>query len=243
MHIKTTSKLIALTGLMAVAFGANAKQNTTAINALDKPIYTLKSHCVAEQDCLFEQFYISAGIGWVKGDWSDGDVTSQTSNLGFDVFDIDVDDDRVGGKINLGTSLTEKWSLELGYTNLGEVNAAFSTTTAVPTDFFELTQVVHPTSVKGFTLAAVYSFWEHDDWYLHGKIGAFKWRGDYDSLDVFETQDIEREADINDTDLYAGIGANYKWDENIQLILEWDHYRVDGAKINFISIGVAYHFD
>jgi hypothetical protein len=125
---------------------------------------------------------------------------------------------------------------------LGEVSAAFSTSTATPEVFFDITRSIYPLSVKGFTLSGVYQFWQHEEWYLHARLGLFTWNGDYDSLDVFDQRALDGSS-INGTDIYFGIGANYQLNEDIQVTLEWERYKIKNENSDLLIVGVSYHFD
>lgn len=195
-----------------------------------------------EQDCLFEQWYVTASIGYASGDFSATDVTRSASAVGFDVFDIDIDDSRTAGKIAVGASLTERFSMELGWVDLGEVQAAFSTNTDDPDSFFALTNNIHPTSTEGVALSGVYQFLRHEEWFLQFRLGLYFWDGDFDSLDVFGARPVPNNSDRDGTDIYFGAGANYQLDESLQLLIEWERYRFDIDDTDLLSIGVTYHF-
>lgn len=195
-----------------------------------------------EQDCLFEQWYLTASIGYASGDFSAADVTQSANAVGFDVFDIDIDDSRTAGKVAIGVSLTERISMELGWVDLGEVRAAFSTNTDDPDSFFALTNSIHPTSTEGMALSGVYQFLRHEQWYLQVRLGLYFWEGDFDSLDVFGARPVPNNSDREGTDLYFGAGANYQIDDSLQLLIEWEKYRLDIDDTDLLSIGVTYHF-
>ncbi|TMO83077.1 outer membrane beta-barrel protein [Pseudoalteromonas spongiae] len=202
-----------------------------------------KSQCQLGNDCMFAHWYLNGAVGYASGDYSASDLTAATAELGFDVYDIDVKDGRMAGKLNLGASLSERVSIELGYTYLGEVSAAFSTQTGSPDQFFALTQTIHPTSVNGVTLSGTYTFWQTEDWYLHARLGLFAWQGDYDALDVFGNRPLLGSPDKNGTDVYFALGGNYQLDTNIHLTLEWERYHVNSTSTDLVLLGLSVYFD
>ncbi|MBT0585632.1 outer membrane beta-barrel protein [Alteromonas oceanisediminis] len=232
-------------GLLGAAFAlpAHAQQSESGYGLAGK------TACVAAQQtrsdssaCFFEHWYVVLSVGYVTGGLSEGDIAQGAQDLGFNVFDIDVDDGRVGGKFAVGTALSENWMVEVGYTDLGEVSAAFSAETNNPDGFFDLTSALHPTSAQGFTASVLYQFLRQEDWYLHARAGAYFWNGDFDSLDVFADTSVNNFSDDSGTDLYVGLGANIVLDDDIQLVLEWERFMFENDDVDLFSFGVSYQF-
>ncbi|MEC9127290.1 MAG: hypothetical protein VX840_10170, partial [Pseudomonadota bacterium] len=130
------------------------------------PFLASKTQCLSEEDasrlsqdyekCTARQFFVSASWGSASGDFKESDVLQEAAELGFDVFDIDIDDTRSAWKAVVGTNITENSFIQVGYTDLGDVSAAFSTTTNEPSRFFSETSRIRPTSVDGYTLSVAY---------------------------------------------------------------------------------------
>jgi hypothetical protein len=193
------------------------------------------------EKCVAKHFFVSASWGTASGDFKESDVQQEAANLGFDVFDINIDDTRGAWKAVIGTNLTENSFIQAGYTDLGDVSAAFSTTTNEPARFFSDTSEIRPTSVDGFTLSVAYQFLRKEDWFLHAHIGLFFWQGDYNSLDVFENEVLPKVAD-DGTDLFYGVGANYRVQNNWAVTIEYERYDIDDNPTDLLSLGINYLF-
>lgn len=216
------------------------------------PVLAGKTQCLSKDDarrlsqehekCVAKHFFVSASWGTASGDFKESDVQQEAANLGFDVFDINIDDTRGAWKAVIGTNLTENSFIQAGYTDLGDVSAAFSTTTNEPARFFSDTSEIRPTSVDGFTLSVAYQFLRKEDWFLHAHIGMFFWQGDYNSLDVFENEVLPKVADDDGTDLFYGVGANYRVQNNWAVTIEYERYDIDDNPTDLLSLGINYLF-
>lgn len=207
------------------------------------PKLASKSLCVVDDDCLFEHWYVQANLGYASGASSEGYVYSEAQKIGFDVYDIDVDDSRSAFKIGLGTSLSENLSVEFGYTDLGEVSTAFTTTTTEPEKFLDLARAIHPSSVEGFTASLNYQLWRHEDWFVNASAGLYLWESDFDSREVFSNTQLDSLDGEDGTDFYLGLGANYRLSQRFQVNLEWERYFLDSEDVDLLTLGVSYHFD
>ena len=216
------------------------------------PFLASKTQCLSEDDasrfsqkyekCTAKQFFLSGSWGSASGRFKESDVQQEAQELGFDVFDIDIDDTRSAWKAVLGTNITENSFIQVGYTNLGDVSAAFSTTTNVPSRFFSETSRIRPTSVDGYTLSAAYQFLRHEDWFLHAHVGLYFWEGDYDSLDVFEDEALLQNADDEGTDFFYGIGGNWRIHHDWVATVEYERYDLEDNTTDLFSIGLRYLF-
>ena len=249
MSFPNSASQVVLTILALTAASTANAQNEAAD---EWPVLASKTHCYSEDDavrlsvshddCVLEQFYVSAHIGQASGDFDASNVSDAAAQLGYDVFDIVVDDIRTAWKIGVGTNLSENSFIELGYVDLGEVSAAFSTTTNVPEQFFDETTSIHPTSVDGFTVSGLYQFWRHEDWFLHARIGAYIWKGDYDSFSVFDNEELDNASDLAGIDIFYGVGGNWRLHSDVVLHVEWEQYHIDGETTELISAGLSYLF-
>ncbi|HAO16511.1 MAG TPA: porin family protein [Alteromonas macleodii] len=232
------------------SFPAMAQQSNKERDA--SPFLASKTQCLSEEDasklskeyekCTAKQFFVSASWGSASGDFKERDVQQEAAELGFDVFDIDIDDTRSAWKAVVGTNITENSFIQVGYTDLGDVSAAFSTTTNEPSRFFSETSRIRPTSVDGYTLSVAYQFLRHEDWFLHAHVGLYFWQGNYDSLDVFEDTALLQDVDDEGTDLFYGIGANWRIHHDWVATVEYERYDIEDNSTDLISIGVNYLF-
>jgi hypothetical protein len=209
-----------------------------------------KTRCLSEEDavkqslesesCTAKHFFIGASLGIAFGDFDKQAIQQEAEALGFEIFDLVIDDRRSAWKVAVGMNLTENSFIQAGYTNLGEVSAAFSTTTNEPVRFFEEASQIRPTSVDGYTLSTSYQFWRHESWYLHAHIGLLFWNGDYDSLDVFENEVLVQDLDDDGTDIFYGVGANWRVSKGWTISTELERYHIEGSQVDMITLGVMY---
>lgn len=224
-------------GQAAWAQTANSVQDESQL-----PLLASKSLCVVDEDCLFENWYVQASLGYASGASSEQNIYNEAQNIGFKVYDIDVDDSRSAFKLGVGTSLSEKFSLEFGYTDLGEVSTAFTTTTTEPEKFLDLARAIHPDSVEGFTASLNYQFWRHQDWFVNARAGLYVWESEYDSREVFSDTPLPALDGEDGIDLYIGLGANYRLSKRFQVNVEWERYYLESDDVDLITLGVSYHF-
>ena len=70
----------------------------------------------------------------------------------------------------------------------------------------------------------------------------FFWQGDYNSLDVFENEVLPKVADDDGTDLFYGVGANYRVQNNWAVTIEYERYDIDDNPTDLLSLGINYLF-
>jgi opacity protein-like surface antigen len=231
---------------MALVLGQTAwAQSVSSVQdnqASEIPQLASKSLCVVDEDCLFENWYVQASLGYASGASSEQKVYNEAQKIGFEVYDIDVDDSRNAFKLGVGTSLSEHVSLEFGYTDLGEVSTAFTTTTTEPENFLDLARAIHPESVEGFTASINYQFWRHEDWFINLRGGLYMWESEYNSREVFSDTQLPSLDGDDGADLYAGVGAHYPLSKRFQINVEWERYFIESDDVDLLTVGVSYHF-
>ena len=198
--------------------------------------------CLEPRECEFEQWFVSASIGHVSGDLTETDVLRDAAALGFEVFDIDIDDSRTAYKMGFGLHLATAWQAELGYVDLGEVSTAFSTNTTQPDDFLAQTNTIHPTTADGPYLSVQYNLINEVDWQLGMKAGVFFWDGDFESYEVFENREVENRSDADGTDLFYGIAVAYGLTEQLNIGVEFERYTFAEEHADLLSLGLRYYF-
>jgi hypothetical protein len=254
---KLSATLAAISAASLFAFSASA-QTTISENDLtrdnapnavyfeDYEYEYNKSRCLEtkrDNDCAFEYFYFSMYLGLNTGSKSPINVADAALELGYEAFDIEQGESGTPFKLAIGASITDNLSLELGYTKLNDADLAFSTLTNDPEQFFDVARQVRPNKVKGWTLAAVYSFYTSEDWYAYAKIGGYNWEGDYRSFDVFGDRELEPLGSSDGVDVFYGIGATYKFGEQFEANLEYERYAVEDNKDYILWLGLTYHFE
>ncbi len=148
------------------------------------------------------QFYIGIGVGQ-----SFIDPDPDTNNTGYKVED----DTDFGGKIFLGYDLMDFWSIEGFYADLGAAAMAHPTKTDGDIDYkaYGLETLLHfPNNKPGFS------------GFL--KLGVGKVKTDSDTI-PFE--------DVEDSQLFGGLGLEYQFESNVSLRGEYQYFDEDAQLV------------
>ncbi len=159
---------------------------------------------VGSAQAAHKQFFFSVGGGLSK---LDPDL-SQTSLV--------LDDDKAGsGKISFGYDITDHWSFDVFYADLGKVE--FTGGGDIGYQFIGASGMYYlPGSIPGFS------------WMLRGGVANLN----TDST-VFERQD-------NDTQLFGGLGMEYQFSGGVSLRAEVEYFTEDAQ---LASISLVKRFD
>lgn len=178
-------------------------------------------------------FYLAADFGYADTDVSAGELEAAFAAAGNDDVNVTaVDAGRSAYRVALGYRLSERWSVEAGYVDLGEVDLRF---TALPTATDLAT--VHPPSGEGVTLAGLYRYPLGERLALSARAGLLRWKADYVTR-AGETI-VDRHRAWN-TDLLLGLGAEWRLSERWSIGLELAHYDFDPEPTQSIAIGAAW---
>lgn len=129
--------------------------------------------------------------------------------------DLDIDKD-TAWKFSLGYQMNRNLSVELGYTNLGEVSAGGVDVEAT-----------------GWEVIGLYKFPVGNQFSIYGLAGIAMVEAEASFLGVTVSDDS--------TELTFGVGAQYDFSRNMGLRAQWQRYGAD-EDIDVISIGVAIKF-
>lgn len=239
MLSKMSSISLSLVLFLSLSTHANSQESHKPKTAEEAGHF---NRCLFERDCFTEQWYVAGNIGQAYGDVAQQDIVSDAASLGFEVFDVSVDDTRFAYKLYVGTQLNRYWSIEAGYTDLGEVNTAFSTLTTQPDVFFQQTNTLHPHSADGLTLSAKLRVFSGDNWDAGAKLGLFFWDGEYTSFDVFGNTPVNNFSDDSGTDLTFGVGASWFATEHLDVIVDYDYYKFGEEDTSTLTLGAKYFF-
>jgi hypothetical protein len=179
-------------------------------------------------------YYVSLRAGAASTDASRGELERRFAKQGVTASVSDVDGDRAGYGITFGYQVGERWAVELGYLDLGDVDLKFS---ANSTDF-NLARV-HPESGDGITAGARYRHPLGAGFSAQVRAGVFAWEGDYRTSRDGIHVDANSESGI---DPYLGIGVAYEVMSHFDVDLEFQRFEFDRQPTDFISVGVQYRF-
>lgn len=144
---------------------------------------------------------------------------------------MDSDGWKASGKLFGGVDFDQMWGMEAGYTRFGKAttNYALSGTTGSAT-----------TKGNSFYVAGKATLPLNEQFSMFGKLGA--------SRNSYELNATTAAFNIDDskTELYAGLGAQYKLNKEVALSLEWERYgknRDNQAKLgNVVTVAARYNF-
>jgi len=181
--------------------------------------------------------------------------------------DVDVDDEDLGWKVYGGYHFNKYFGIEIGYADLGEVEADINSTSSISFSTFgggttSITSDINinaTSEVTGFLFAGLgrYPLTEKID--VFGKIGGFAWNVDTTTnitsqttispllittaINPISSSSLSKDDGIN---LMFGVGADYRFNERIGIRAEWERYSsisADDNDVDLFSIGINYHFD
>lgn len=189
-----------------------------------------------------------------------GGVTSADDSQ-FDNVEESGSDDSSGWKLYAGYDINDIWAVELGYTDLGELDGplanatgmifttAFSEGISIPVEVFLASDflVFGPESLiaaASHSISYEPSLWElsvlgkypmGDRFSLFGKLGLSSWEleSDYEGL--------SKRPDESGTDVFVGLGCEYGLSDKFSVRAAWDRYAIDSADVDLWSVGIVFH--
>lgn len=180
----------------------------------NKIVLTLALACaglgVLPAAALADGFFLDGRIG-----------NSSIDGDGFDDSDVAIG---INGGYRWGI-----FGLEGGYTDLGSFHQNFS----VFDDINDTTpeNLNSRVDLGGYTLGGNIHYNVNENWYLSGRAGLFRWKGD---TDVTIGNATQQSSNLRGTDWYAGVGVGYDFNARIGIGLNYDHYaaKTHGADLD-----------
>lgn len=185
--------------------------------------------------------FLQIGVGQVFGSQSPDELSNVLTQKGVTINQLSQDDSRSGWHLNVGYDLSDNFSLQLGYVDLGEVEIALSAEVSEPTEFIDFASEIHPNSAVGYTVGAAFHYPINQTISFLARIGILSWDGEFDSVLTDLNQNVASN-DISGTDLFFGFGGAYRLTEKAALSIEWEHYKLDDEESDFISLNLSHHF-
>ncbi|NRA60624.1 MAG: OmpA family protein [Psychrobium sp.] len=218
----------------------------TSANSLANESVNLPYDCELREQkkqiyCAKPGWYLHGGVGVVNGSSTIADFRDPLAAQGYNITDVVINEQRLGFKMNLGYSFTPNLAIEGGYSDLGNVDVAMSTVVSNPSAFFSAVDNLHPTSARGLTISGVATLALTPSFTLNGRIGLFKWQGDFNTVNVYTAEHVG-EHDTKGTDFYYGAYAEYLLSKQTRLTLEWERYHFDKNDSDMLSLGLKYYF-
>lgn len=153
-----------------------------------------------------------------------GSVGSASLDDDFDGFRVDTDS--TSFRLVGGRQFNDYFSLEFGYHKFGEFEQRFDDGG---------TPLTIGLKADGFTLGLTGTLPIGERFGLFARGGYFFWDGDAEINNVSQ-------AKPEDTNLYLGVGARYRFTEQLSLLADWTNYELENTRSNVISVGLSYAF-
>ncbi|RDW95428.1 hypothetical protein J057_24475 [Marinobacter nanhaiticus D15-8W] len=178
--------------------------------------------------------YLTASLGYAYTDIDARELEGRFADRGYQASVISEDGDRLAGMIGAGYRLNDQFAVEVAYIDLGDTEVHFQST-PINRKIAE----VHPESGQGPAASVTYRYGLGERWGLGARVGVFFWEGDYGT-----SQGGVAVADTSDdgTDLYYGIGADYRYSELLSLRTEVQRFEFDRDPTYYVSAGLDFHF-
>ncbi|MEX5745651.1 porin family protein [Massilia sp. X63] len=163
--------------------------------------------------------YLGAGIASADHDFKMSGATN-----------VDTEGYKASGKIFGGYEFDQTWGVEAGYTDFRKSDVNYS-----------IGGVNNRGETKGhaYYLAAKATLPVNEQFSVYGKLGATRVKSELETLNA--AQNMSRSK----TGAYGALGAEYKLNQNVSLIGEYERYGKSkdfGAKADVFTIGAKYAF-
>lgn len=189
--------------------------------------------------------YVGINFGSTSGDTNNAELANSLTSA--TVTSVNIDDGDMGYRLFFGKRFMPHFAMELGYQDLGEIDATVNASTLdIPAYLQQLANNV-PVAPSGITIDAV-SEWtfadfgvEGGDWTnnlsVHGRLGLFLWETEIS----YSAGGVTYSNDDDGTDIRFGIGAGWKFNENFSARFD---YEMNSATtdVDMISLGAVYSF-
>ena len=144
----------------------------------------------------------------------------------------------------------DNWSIEGGYSDIGEIGASASAAGSTTYSGKTLTyngSIDLKVDSDAFTLAPVFTYQASDKLYLHATAGMMWWDADatltgnaqytYDGTTTAANETYTAKADGEDG--FYGAGATYAFDESMGVRGSWSRTDVEGVDIDTFGVNLV----
>ncbi|MBY5923041.1 Ig-like domain-containing protein [Ferrimonas balearica] len=186
-------------------------------------------------------WFVTGNLSWASSNVSKSDLNGDLADAGLDAQVLSLDKERLGWGAGLGYRFTERWFVEAGYLNIDEVDLTIEGVFQDPAAFFDAVEHVYPESGHGPYAQIGYRLPLSERWGLTGKVGAFFWEGDYESV-ALNTNMGTGSDNPDGTDLLYGVTLDYRVTRDWLASLQLQRVEFDRYPAMLLGFNVSYHF-
>ena len=193
------------------------KLTVATVMALSGVVASSPSFAQAKGPAADTGFYVGGSLGQASvNDFCDGLSNCEDKDTAWRVFG--------------GYQANRNFSVEVGYTDLGEVSGSFGASTV-------------KAAATALELVGIGSFPVTNELSLYGKIGIYRGETDVTGTGLFSGS-----VSDSNTDLTFGVGIRYDFSRNLGLRAEWQRYSDFGgsdigeADVDALSVGLVWKF-
>ena len=181
-------------------------------------------------------WYAGGGLGYALLAQSDGSVEGDLDE--YDV-DVDLDDGTVAYRLYAGYRFSLPLAIELGYTDLGQIDSTLGPEPASLSQFLDDLEDKHPAPGHGPSLALRGLIYGNDWFACSAKLGVWYWQADVD----IETTAASFSFSEDGTDLFYGV--DFRWQPFTWggFRLELEQYGHDESDTNVATLGLEVELD
>ncbi len=186
---------------------------------------------------VYYDFYLSGTVGAATTTADKSELNDRFTSQGFNADIYSVDGKRLGWSLGLGYDISDNWSLELSYYDLGEIDMVFWSAPVASS-----LANIHPESGDGWSLSGKYRHSLTEKLDLTGRLGLLDWKGDYGTSMLSNGQQIGTDSDSG-TDLFYGLGLDYRVNSQWRLTSQLQRFEFDRDATHYFAVGFEYRWD
>ncbi len=184
---------------------------------------------------------IGASVGMAWGEADSASLNQQLVGRGINATVSGIDSSRVTTQFFVGYEYLPRWGVELGYVDLGDVEADINGTLSGINNYFTSGQDIYPQTATGWQISSIYRYPVSGMFQWSGRIGLYSWDTDYTLQSPVNSQNVSEDG----MDAIYGLGLEIgQWIKRGGIVgqVNWDRYSINGESIDVLSFGASYRF-
>lgn len=170
----------------------------------------------------YQGFYLYGQLGHASANLSRGEAQSGLQSLDGTINAVWLEEGGEAWSIGGGYFLTDWFSMELGWIDLGSRSLKLNQAATYPDNGYKY----YPQSGEGISLAVLGHIPLGAHFYLTPKLGVYVWE---------DESGIKSDAD--GTDIWYGAEVNYRLDEKLSIFAGWQQFDLPRQQVDFLYGG------